>query len=264
MSAPDQGATTPMPRLSQEMLAPPVTIPPPAEVVPGQSTTLGGAASQPMLAEPVESSRRWIPITVAATVVAIVGVIVLVASGGSDSERVAAATPDAAEVDSAAVVAANGAQGEGGEPGDMEVGADTAGVGTAPEPGLEAGADLGADGEVKAGGSGEDGAGLIEIVPEPEMVKLTIESTPPGAAVRLSGSKEVLGTTPYTHEVQRGSKKLTFALALEGHGHERVKLSTDRDASKHVKLAASSGSKKHGKTTGKTPPDTKDPFGRAR
>jgi hypothetical protein len=110
-------------------------------------------------------------------------------------------------------------------------------------------------------------------------VELTIESTPPGAAVRLSGSKEVLGTTPYTHEVKRGSKRLTFALVLEGHGHERITLSTDKDASKHVKLAASSDPKTTGKTPGKTtgktgktpgkttdktPPDTKDPFGRPR
>jgi eukaryotic-like serine/threonine-protein kinase len=273
MPAPAGAATTPMPRLSQEELAPPGTIlPTPAEGILGQSTTLGGAASQPMMAVPVAGSRRWVPITVAASVVAVVGVLVLVMSGGSDGELVAAAVPDVTEADSA--VALQVEQDDSREP----VGAGAEAAGTVPDEGSGAGAGMQPDIEIQPGGAGEDGSGSGQA--KPEMVTLLIESTPAGAAVRLSGSKDVLGTTPYTHQVERGRERLTFTLALEGYGQERVKLATDQDISKHVKLAATSVVQATGKTgktgkaagktgktpdkTGKTPPDTKDPFGRPR
>jgi hypothetical protein len=146
----------------------------------------------------------------------------------------------------------------GGDGGAELAGMDGQGVATVGgKPDAGGAARLIADG--KPDGAGEDGAGAGEVRPEPELVELTIESAPEGAEVRLSGSRKVLGTTPYVHKAERGGKRLTFTLTLSGYSRERVSLSANEDGSKRVELkkrATSSGAKKP-----KKPPDTKDPFG---
>lgn len=70
----------------------------------------------------------------------------------------------------------------------------------------------------------------------PEMVELTIRSTPAGAAVHLSGSREALGVTPYTHRIEQSDAEVAFEVRRRGYHTRRLTLSAGASASQQVAL----------------------------
>lgn len=60
---------------------------------------------------------------------------------------------------------------------------------------------------------------------------------PSGATVSRVGTREPLGTTPFTTQVERNGPRQAFVLRLAGHRDVRIELDTRTDTQRTITLA---------------------------
>ncbi|MGE3458608.1 MAG: serine/threonine protein kinase, partial [Kofleriaceae bacterium] len=68
-------------------------------------------------------------------------------------------------------------------------------------------------------------------------IELKLTSTPV-AEVYLAADGRLLGETPYTHTLPRGTGKIVFLLKAEGHKDARITMAVDKDATEAIVLTA--------------------------